>query len=222
MREKYEEGLRHLNALIITMGQMIEVAIESSILALMAHDTVAADAIIRADDAVDEKEKEIEQLCIKLLLQQQPMATDLRLVTAALKMVTDMERIGDHAGDIADLLKQMCMASETGEDVLGKHINLLLDEMGTAIQKMLKESIEAYINRDLGMAKNVIASDDVVDDLYHKIKSELVWQIQNKTNLGEQIADYLLIVKYFERIGDHATNIAEWVIFAMTGDLKWV
>ena len=105
MREKYEEELRKLNTAIITMGKMIEVAIESSILALMSHDSSSADAIIKADDAIDEKEKEIEQLCIKLLLQQQPVATDLRLITSALKMVTDMERIGDHAEDIADLMK---------------------------------------------------------------------------------------------------------------------
>ncbi len=220
MREKYEEELRHLNTAIITMGKMIEVAIESSILALMAHDVESADAVIKADDAVDEKEKEIEQLCIKLLLQQQPMAADLRFITAALKMVTDMERIGDHAGDVADLLKQMCRSNATAEDVLGKDINSRLNEMGTEIQKMLGKSIEAYINRDIVLAEKVIASDDVVDSLYHRMKSELVWQIQHKQDYAEQIADYLLIAKYFERIGDHATNIAEWVIFAMTGDLK--
>ena len=220
MREKYEEELRQLNTSIISMGKMIEVAIESSILALMAHDVKAADVIIRSDDAIDEKEKEIEQLCLKLLLRQQPVAAELRLVTAALKMVTDMERIGDHAGDVADLLKQMCEVNVSGKDVLGAYINSQLNEMGTAIQKMLKDSIEAYINRDVDMAKKVITSDDVADGLYHEINSELIWQIQNKVTYAEQIADYLLIAKYFERIGDHATNIAEWVIFAMTGDLK--
>ncbi|MCI7397352.1 MAG: phosphate signaling complex protein PhoU [Spirochaetia bacterium] len=220
MRERYEEELRQLNTSIISMGKMIEVAIESSILALMAHDVKAADVIIRSDDAIDEKEKEIEQLCLKLLLRQQPVAAELRLVTAALKMVTDMERIGDHAGDVADLLKQMCEVNVSGKDVLGAYINSQLNEMGTAIQKMLKDSIEAYINRDVDMAKKVITSDDVADGLYHEIKSEVIWQIQNKETYAEQIADYLLIAKYFERIGDHATNIAEWVIFAMTGDLK--
>ena len=220
MRERYEEELRQLNTSIISMGKMIEVAIESSILALMAHDVKAADVIIRSDDAIDEKEKEIEQLCLKLLLRQQPVAAELRLVTAALKMVTDMERIGDHAGDVADLLKQMCEVNVSGKDVLGAYINSQLNEMGTAIQKMLKDSIEAYINRDVDMAKKVITSDDVADGLYHEINSELIWQIQNKVTYAEQIADYLLIAKYFERIGDHATNIAEWVIFAMTGDLK--
>ena len=220
MREKYEEELRHLNTSIITMGKMIEVAIESSILALMSNDAESADSIIKADDSIDEKEREIEQHCIKLLLQQQPMATDLRFITAALKMVTDMERIGDHAGDVADLLKQICAVNVNGQDVLGKYINSQLNEMGSAIQRMIKDSIRAYINRDIDLAKRIISSDDVVDELYHTIKRELILQIQNKTALGEQIADYLLIAKYFERIGDHATNIAEWVIFAMTGDLK--
>lgn len=220
MREKYEEELRKLNTAIITMGKMIEVAIESSILALMSHDSSSADEIIKADDAIDEKEKEIEQLCIKLLLQQQPIATDLRFITSALKMVTDMERIGDHAEDVADLIKRMYSLNSTNEDILGKFINSKLNEMGNEIQEMLDDSIEAYINRDIVLAKKVIANDDIVDNLYHQIKKELVLLIQNKTNFGEQIADYLLIAKYFERIGDHATNIAEWVIFAMIGDLK--
>lgn len=220
MREKYEEELRKLNTAIITMGKMIEVAIESSVLALMSHDSSSADGIIKADDAIDEKEKEIEQLCIKLLLQQQPIATDLRFITSALKMVTDMERIGDHAEDVADLIKRMYSLNSTNEDILGKFINSKLNEMGNEIQKMLDDSIEAFINRDIVLAKNVIANDDIVDNLYHQIKKELVLLIQNKTNFGEQIADYLLIAKYFERIGDHATNIAEWVIFAMIGDLK--
>lgn len=220
MREKYEKELRDLNIAIITMGKMVEVAIESSILALMSGDFVAAESIIQADDAIDEKEKEIEQLCVKLLLKEQPVAADLRLVTAALKMVTDMERIGDHAGDVADLLKQMCVIREVGESVIGKYINSKLSDMGTEIQKMLKGSIDSYINRDLDLARNVIASDDIVDELYHKIKKELVKKIQSETDFGEEIADYLLIVKYFERIGDHATNIAEWVIYAMTGEMR--
>ncbi len=220
MRERYEEDLRQLNTAIITMGNMIQVAIESSILSVMSRDVKAPDYIITSDEAVDAKEKEIEQLCLKLLLQQQPMATDLRLITAALKMVTDMERIGDHAVDIADLLKQMNGGDGHGKDVVGKNIHSQLNEMGTEIQKMLKDSIIAYIQRDMDLARNVIARDDVVDTLYHDIKSQLVQMIQSSMDLGEQLADYLLIVKYFERIGDHATNIAEWVIFAITGDLQ--
>ncbi len=220
MRERYEEDLRQLNTAIITMGNMIQVAIESSILSVMSRDVKAPDYIITSDEAVDAKEKEIEQLCLKLLLQQQPMATDLRLITAALKMVTDMERIGDHAVDIADLLKQMNSGESHKKDVVGKNIHSQLNEMGTEIQKMLKDSIIAYIQRDIALAKDVIAHDDVVDSLYRDIKRQLVVLIQNSTDLGEQLADYLLIVKYFERIGDHATNIAEWVIFAITGELQ--
>ena len=211
MREKYEKELQNLNSSIISMGKMIEVAIESVILALMSKDMESLDVIIANDDAIDEKEKEIEQHCLKILLQQQPVATDLRMVTAALKMVTDMERIGDHAGDIAELIKQL-------PDFV---YNKLTDvhQMGTEIQKMLHDSIDAYINRDVSKAQDVIAHDDVVDELYHNIKKELVRQIQENKGDGEQIADYLLIVKYFERIGDHATNIAEWVIFSITGNL---
>lgn len=219
MREKYEGELRLLNASIISMGKMIELAIESSVLALMAWDFDACDSIIQNDAVIDDKEKEIEQLCVKLLLQQQPMASDLRMITAALKMITDMERIGDHAGDIADLIKQMCKNKES-VNRMGKYSNAKLDQMGSEIQKMLHASIEAYINHDLSKAKEVIANDDAVDVLYAELKTEFVRQIQIATIDGEEIADFLLIAKYFERIGDHATNIAEWVIYAMTGERK--
>lgn len=216
MREKYESELKQLNFSIINMGKMIEVAIESSILALMAWDKEACDTIIQNDDAIDEKEKEIEQLCVKLIFQQQPIASDLRMITAALKIITDMERIGDHAGDIADLIKQMC-DDKNLKNTLGKYSNAKLDQMGSEIQKMLHDSIDAYINHDISKAKNVIANDDIVDEFYHELKTEFVRQIQITTDNGEEIADFLLIAKYFERIGDHATNIAEWVIYAMTG-----
>lgn len=216
MREKYESELKQLNFSIINMGKMIEVAIESSILALMAWDKEACDTIIQNDDAIDEKEKEIEQLCVKLIFQQQPIASDLRMITAALKMITDMERIGDHAGDIADLIKQMC-DDKNLKNTLGKYSNAKLDQMGSEIQKMLHDSIDAYINHNISKAKNVIANDDIVDEFYHELKTEFVRQIQITTDNGEEIADFLLIAKYFERIGDHATNIAEWVIYAMTG-----
>lgn len=209
MREKYEKELRALHTSIISMGKMIEIAIESVILALMSNDSDSLDAIIANDDAIDEMEKEIERQCIKMLLLQQPVATDLRTITAALKMVTDMERIGDHAGDIAELVKEL-------PGVWHGNINGI-QQMGTEIQAMLHDSIDAYINRDISKAQDVIMHDDIVDDLYHGIKKDLVRQIQERTGNGEQIADCLLIVKYFERIGDHAVNIAEWVIFSITG-----
>lgn len=216
MRERYEEELKKLNASIISMGKMIEIAIEGSVLALMGWDLASCDEIIKNDDAIDEMEKEIEQLCVRLLLQQQPMASDLRMVTAALKMVTDMERIGDHAGDIADLIKQMGNGKAIANS-MGKYANAKLEQMCSEIQKMLYNSISAYIDRDVSKAKDVIANDDIVDELYFKLKREFVRQIQIKVENGEEIADFLLIAKYFERIGDHATNIAEWVIYSITG-----
>lgn len=216
MRERYEEELKKLNASIINMGKMIEIAIEGSVLALMEWDLASCDEIIKNDDAIDEMEKEIEQLCVRLLLQQQPLASDLRMVTAALKMVTDMERIGDHAGDIADLIKQMGNGKAIANS-MGKYANAKLEQMCSEIQKMLYNSISAYIDRDVSKAKDVIANDDIVDELYFKLKREFVRQIQIKIENGEEIADFLLIAKYFERIGDHATNIAEWVIYSITG-----
>ena len=216
MRERYEEELKKLNASIISMGKMIEIAIEGSVLALMEWDLASCDEIIKNDDAIDEMEKEIEQLCVRLLLQQQPMASDLRMVAAALKMVTDMERIGDHAGDIADLIKQMGNGKAIANS-MGKYANAKLEQMCSEIQKMLYNSISAYIDRDVSKAKDVIANDDIVDELYFKLKREFVRQIQIKIENGEEIADFLLIAKYFERIGDHATNIAEWVIYSITG-----
>lgn len=216
MRERYEEELKKLNASIISMGKMIEIAIEGSVLALMEWDLASCDEIIKNDDAIDEMEKEIEQLCVRLLLQQQPMASDLRMVTAALKMVTDMERIGDHAGDIADLIMQMGNGKAIANS-MGKYANAKLEQMCSEIQKMLYNSISAYIDRDVSKAKDVIANDDIVDELYFKLKREFVRQIQIKIENGEEIADFLLIAKYFERIGDHATNIAEWVIYSITG-----
>lgn len=217
MRERYEKELQELNCSIINMGKMIEVAIESAFLVLMAWDKDSCCMIIENDKNIDEMEKEIERHCVQLLLQQQPMATDLRFITSALKMITDMERIGDHAADIADLVMNMD-GKKNSSNNLGKYANAKLDQLGSEIQKMLKASLDAYINHDISKAKNVIAYDDIIDSLYHELKSEFVRQIQTTNENGEEIADYLLIAKYFERIGDHATNIAEWVIYALTGE----
>ncbi|MCR5762370.1 MAG: phosphate signaling complex protein PhoU [Treponema sp.] len=209
MRERYIEELRKLNASIISMGRMIEIAIESSMLALMGRDKEAAKEVGKNDEFVNGMERDIEALCMKLLLQQQPMATDLRLITAALKMVTDMERIGDHAVDVADLVLNVpdCKYGKMNE----------ITEMSTQIIQMLHDAVQSYIEKDYSMAKNVIAHDDVIDSLYHTIKKDLVEKIR-QTDEGETILDYLLIAKYIERIGDHATNIAEWVIYALTGE----
>jgi phosphate transport system protein len=178
-------------------------------IALMGRDTEAAKTVGQNDEAINEMEREIEAQCMKLLLQQQPMATDLRMITAALKMITDMERIGDHAADVADLVLNVpdCKYGKMNE----------ITEMSSEIIKMLHDAVQSYIDKDFNKAKNVIAHDDVIDDLYHVIKKDLVEKIRETTE-GETILDYLLIAKYIERIGDHATNIAEWVIFALTGE----
>mgnify|MGYP002514632916 FL=1 len=208
MRDKYQEDLEKLNANILKMGKMIEIAIESTIIALMGRDTQAAVTVSENDEAIDNMEREIEGLCMKLLLQQQPVATDLRVITAALKMVTDMERIGDHASDIAELVLQIPDCKYNKMDTI--------TEISTQIINMIHKSIKSFINRNYDMAQVVIAQDDIVDNLYHEIKTDLIQKIK-KTDDGEQILDYLLIARYFERIGDHATNIAKWVVFAITG-----
>lgn len=208
MREKYEIQLAQLNSSVLSMGKMIEVAIESTILALMGRDVEAAKTVHANDENIDNMEREIESLCMRLLLQQQPMATDLRFVTAALKMITDMERIGDHAVDIADLVLNLSDLKYSGMSEIS--------EISSEIIGMIHDSIQSYIERDYNKAKDVIARDDLVDNLYHIIKKDLIEKIK-KTEEGEQILDYFLIAKYFERIGDHAVNIAERVVFALTG-----
>ena len=208
MRDKYQEDLEKLNANILKMGKMIEIAIESTVIALMGRDVQAASAVSENDEAIDNMEREIEALCMKLLLQQQPVATDLRVITAALKMVTDMERIGDHAADIAELVLQIPDCKYNKMDTI--------TEISTQIIKMIHDSVNSFIQRNYDKAQIVIAQDDIVDNLYHEIKSDLIQKIK-KTDDGEQILDYLLIARYFERIGDHATNIAKWVVFAITG-----
>lgn len=208
MREKYEIQLAQLNSSVLSMGKMIEVAIESTILALMGRDVEAAKTIHANDENIDNMEREIESLCMRLLLQQQPMATDLRFITAALKMITDMERIGDHAVDIADLVLNLSDLKYSGMSEIS--------EISSEIIGMIHDSIQSYIERDYNKAKDVIARDDLVDNLYHIIKKDLIEKIK-KTEEGEQILDYFLIAKYFERIGDHAVNIAERVVFALTG-----
>lgn len=209
MRDKYQEDLEKLNANILKMGKMIEIAIESTVIALMGRDIQAASTVSENDEAIDNMEREIEALCMKLLLQQQPVATDLRVITAALKMVTDMERIGDHAADIAELVLQIPDCKYNKMDTI--------TEISTQIIKMIHDSVDSFIQRNYDKAQIVIAQDDIVDNLYHEIKSDLIQKIK-KTDDGEQILDYLLIARYFERIGDHATNIAKWVVFAITGE----
>ena len=211
MRDFYDKQLEKLNNYLEKMGTLIEHAIQESISALMKQDKEEAEKTIRYDSEINNKEREIENLCMSLLLSQQPVATDLRMVSAALKMVTDMERIGDHAADIAELT---LLLAENGVPTDLSEI----EKMAKETTYMVKESVDAYIQRDTNKASQVIKYDDVVDDYFVKIRKMIIKRINENIQDGEQAADVLMIAKYLERIGDHATNIAEWVLFYITGE----
>ena len=193
------------------MGAMIEFAIAKATQALVTHDVELAKSIIEADIEIDKKEKEIESLCLKLLLAQHPVARDLRQISTALKMITDMERIGDHAEDISEIT--ILLARQEYIKKL-EHI----PQMAAATAKMLTNSIDAYVKKDLELAQAVIAADDEVDELYVIVKKDLIDLVHEDVKNGEQAFDLLQIAKYYERIGDHAVNLAEWVIFSLTGE----
>ena len=213
MRNRFDRQLSTLNDELIEMGSMIEKSIETAIKALVNQDVDLARHAIEADEEIDRQERIIEDLCLKLLLQQQPVAKDLRLISSALKMITDMERIGDHASDISEIT--IALADQPYIKKL-EHIQQMAKE--TII--MLVGSIEAFVDKDLEKANEVIKRDDVVDDLFDKVKKELIQMIHENADKGEQAADLLMVAKYMERIGDHATNISEWVIFSITGEHK--
>lgn len=210
MRNKFEEQLLVLNNMLIEMGGLIETAISLATQALKNQDVEIAKKAIDFDGDIDQKEKDIEALCLKLLLQQQPVAKDLRLISAALKMITDMERIGDQSADISEIT---IMLAGTPYIKKLEHI----PQMAAATVKMVTESIDAFVKRDLDLAYAVIEYDDVVDDLFNIIKFNLIELIRTDSANGGQAIDLMMIAKYFERIGDHATNIAEWVVFSITG-----
>lgn len=211
MRNKFDEQLELLNIELIEMGSMCEQTISNAVKALTSKDVEAARMVIEKDSEIDNKEREIESLCLKMLLQQQPVAKDLRQISSALKMITDMERIGDQAADIAEIVTLSNISSDQLLDIA---------KMGEATMKMVTESIDAYVKRDLELARKVIDDDDIVDDFFNEIKDELIELISNNKSNGEYAIDLLMIAKYFERIGDHATNIAEWVEFSITGEHK--
>ncbi|MBO5450166.1 MAG: phosphate signaling complex protein PhoU [Lachnospiraceae bacterium] len=208
MRSRFDEQLRELNKEMIDMGRMIVQSIAVAIEALTDKDDILAKRIMERDDQVDHAQKKIENICFNLLIQQQPVARDLRTVTAAMKMVTDMERIGDHAADISEMT--ILMGKESPIDKF-QHINKMASE--TVI--MLNHSIEAYVERNKEKAKEVIEHDNVVDQLFDEVKKDIINLIQNDSGNGEEALDLLMVAKYFERIGDHATNIAEWVIYSL-------
>ena len=211
MRNRFDTQLIELNNELIAMGALCENAIASSVKALLSEDVKLAASAIRIDQEIDRKEREIESMCLKLLLQQQPVASDLRLIYAVLKMITDIERIGDQASDIAEIVTYLPKIS--GHN---KHI----EEMAQATIKMVTDSLDAFVRRDLTLAWSVIEYDDVVDNLFTACKKDLIADIANNPADGERVLDILMIAKYLERIGDHATNIAEWVEFSITGTHK--
>lgn len=209
MRDFYEEQLNKLHTQMIAMGSMCEKAIADATKALTDGDIELARQVIDGDTKINQQERDIEGLCLKLLLQQQPVAGDMRRISATLKMITDMERVGDQAADIAEIV--LAMNHKLPDEFL--HIC----KMGVAAMKMVTDSVDAYVDRNLSLAREVIASDDVVDDLFLKVRGEILEAIRQDHTIGEDILDLFMITKYYERIGDHATNIAEWVEYAMTG-----
>ena len=211
MRNRFDRQLKKLNDELIDMGSMIEKSIEKALVALVTQNVEKAQEVITFDLEIDRQEREIESLCMKLLLQQQPVARDLRLISSALKMITDMERIGDQAADIAELA--IFMAEKPYIKEL-KHIT----QMGQETMVMVVTSVDAFVEKDLEKAQEVLTHDDIVDQLFDAVKSELIEMIHQDKEIGEQATDLLMVAKYFERIGDHATNIAEWVIYSMTGE----
>ena len=209
MRSRFDEQLKVLNKKMIEMGAQCEELIALVAKALLNGDVEGARKAKEQGHEIDQMEREIESICLKLLLQQQPVAKDLRVISAALKMITDMERIGDQAEDIAEIIT--FLNGRTGEEC--HDIRL----MAEATIKMVTDSIDAYVKQDLELAKSVSDYDDVVDDAFDRVKQTLIKMISENTADGEYAVDLLMIAKYFERIGDHAVNIAEWVEFSVTG-----
>ncbi len=214
MRNRFDEQLTQLNNNLIEMGGQIEYAISMAVKGLTTQDTVLARKAIEFDTEINQKEKEIESLCLKLLLQQQPIARDLRQISSALKMITDMERIGDQSADISEItiylagtpyIRQLDLIPEMAREVIG----------------MLNDALDAFVRKDLGLANEVIVQDDVVDDLFNRVRSDLIDSIRENADNGAQAIDLMMIAKYLERIGDHVVNIAEWVVFSLTGEHKY-
>lgn len=209
MRNRFDEQLNALNNELITMGALCEEAIASAVKLLIDNDVKMKESVLETDKQIDRIERDIETLCMRLLMQQQPVASDLRTISSALKMISDMERIGDQASDIAEIAEYAYgsgMESQT-------HIA----DMARATIQMVTDSVDSFVKKDVDLAHAVIQHDNIVDDLFDKVKGELISAVQQGAVNAEALIDLLMIAKYFERIGDHAENIAEWVIYSITG-----
>lgn len=210
MRNRFSEQLSSLKNELIVMGALCEEAISAAAKLLLENDTAMKESVFEADRQIDQKEWDIENICMKLLLQQQPVAKDLRTISSALKMISDLERIGDQASDIAE------MAEYVSSDGIESETHIA--DMARAAIQMVTDSVDSFVKKDIDLAKSVISHDDIVDELFDKIKDELIQSVQSGKNNAEALIDLLMIAKYFERIGDHAENIAEWVVYSLTGE----
>ena len=208
MRNRFDTQLVELNNELIAMGALCENTIASAVKSLLTGDAKLAASAIRIDQEIDRKEREIESMCLKLLLQQQPVARDLREISAALKMISDLERIGDQAADIAEMTSYVHLPQGRSSHIA---------DMARAVINMVTDSVDSFVKRDLQLARQVCAADDRVDELFIQVRWELVELIAADASYGEQGLDLLMVAKYLERIGDHATNVAEWVEYSITG-----
>ncbi len=211
MRSKFDGQLALLNSELIQMGALCEEAISLAAKALAEGDRTLAEKVGPLEAEINQMERDIEALCLKLLLQQQPVARDLRQISAAMKLITDMERIGDQAEDIAEIVLTMLAEGYVPEDV--GHIR----EMAAETIEMVTDSVDSYVRQNAALARHTIAHDDVIDSYFARVKKVLIQTVVDQPAQGEHILDLLMIDKYLERIGDHATNIAEWVIFSVEG-----
>ena len=209
MRNKFDEQLQRLHVELIQMGAACEDAISAAAEALLKGDESLVPAALEAERDLDRREREVENLCLKLLLQQQPVARDLREISAALKMISDLERIGDQAADIAELVSSVRLPDGSGV--------LHIADMTRAVIGMVTDSVDSFVKRDLELARAVCAADDQVDALFDQVKQELIDMIAADAAWGQQGLDLLMVAKYLERIGDHSTNVAEWVEYSITG-----
>lgn len=210
MRERFQEQMERLNHELIEMGAMCEEAISACIQAYTVGDVEKRKLTQKLERDIDQKEREIETLCLRLLLQQQPVARDLRLISAAMKMISDMERIGDQACDIVEISQYITNNTDFKNAIP-------IAEMAEATIEMVTDAVNSFVNKDIALARSVMDYDDIVDDLFTRVKNELIETISGGDNRGSLMLDILMIAKYFERIGDHAVNVAEWVEYSITG-----
>lgn len=214
-RKYYDSELEALNTALIEMGQAAADAVENALQALCAVDTAAAAEVVKGDTRINHMERDIEHRCMTLLLRQQPVASDLRQVTAALKVITDLERIGDHAADIAEIVPHLGRMNQSSEPALNEAV-----QMGRNAHQMILNALDAFVRQDEAAAREVIASDDVVDDAFDAINRMLGQKLAHDPDEVDSVMDLLIVIKYLERIADHSVNLAEWVQFVRTGKYK--